>query len=127
MNTNSDNLFIKKLRNDLGLNQTKFASKIGVSLRTIQNWEGGKRNIPEWALKNIENLSKTLKREEKVEALHKDFELTDEVIDIIESAILLYKDELLKRSDLLKDLIQAEKLATKLELMSNLKASGRLK
>lgn len=33
---------IERLRNLLNLTQEAFASKLGVSTRTIQNWEGGK-------------------------------------------------------------------------------------
>jgi len=34
---------IKKLRKQLGLNQTEFGKKIGKSLRAIQEWESGRR------------------------------------------------------------------------------------
>lgn len=36
---------IKELRNELGLSQAKFASKFGVPLRTVQDWEYGKREV----------------------------------------------------------------------------------
>lgn len=37
---------IKEIRSKLGLSQTEFAKRIGVTLRTIQNWESGAK-IPE--------------------------------------------------------------------------------
>lgn len=37
---------IKKIRKELGLTQVKFAQKLGVDTKTIQNWEAGK-TIPQ--------------------------------------------------------------------------------
>jgi len=34
---------IKELRKSLGLSQAKFATKFGIPLRTVQDWEYGKR------------------------------------------------------------------------------------
>ncbi len=36
---------IKELRKGLGLSQAKFAEKFGVPLRTVQDWEYGKREV----------------------------------------------------------------------------------
>lgn len=36
---------LKKLRKELGLSQAKFAEKFGIPIRTIQDWEYGKREI----------------------------------------------------------------------------------
>lgn len=36
---------LKELRNSKGLTQTEFAEKLGINIRTVQNWEGG-TNIP---------------------------------------------------------------------------------
>ncbi|MCF2875405.1 MULTISPECIES: helix-turn-helix domain-containing protein [unclassified Tenacibaculum] len=47
---------IKQLRKELGLNQTQLAEKLGVSMRTVQNWEGEQRNIPDWVSNSIRNL-----------------------------------------------------------------------
>ena len=41
---------IKEIRELTGLNQTDFAKKYNIPLRTYQNWEGGKRNPPEYVL-----------------------------------------------------------------------------
>jgi len=35
---------IKKVRAELQVSQSEFAAMIGVSLRTLQNWEQGRRN-----------------------------------------------------------------------------------
>lgn len=39
---NNSDLEIKKIRSELGLSQDELAGKIGVTIRTIQNWEAGK-------------------------------------------------------------------------------------
>ena len=36
---------LKELRKELGLSQAKFAEKFGIPLRTIQDWEYGKREV----------------------------------------------------------------------------------
>lgn len=36
---------LKELRKKLGLSQAKFAEKFGIPIRTIQDWEYGKREI----------------------------------------------------------------------------------
>lgn len=45
---------IKELRESTGLSQTEFGKRLGgIPLRTIQNWENGVRNPPEWAVELI--------------------------------------------------------------------------
>ncbi len=39
----------KKLRNSIGLSQTKLANEMGVTLRTISRWERGEFPIPKIA------------------------------------------------------------------------------
>ncbi len=58
-------LDIIKIREDLGLTQLELAEKIGVSPRTIQNWEAGKK-IPDTKHELLRSLSEgeMLKREE---------------------------------------------------------------
>lgn len=53
-NLNSDD--IKQIRKELGLTQTQFALKLGVSMRTVQNWEGNQRNIPNWVSYSVQYL-----------------------------------------------------------------------
>lgn len=36
-----NDLDIKKIRTDLGLTQVEFAKRLGISMRTVQNWESG--------------------------------------------------------------------------------------
>lgn len=45
MNYKLDGEFLKDLRSDKGLTQTQLAEDLGVSVRTIQNWE--LRGIPQ--------------------------------------------------------------------------------
>lgn len=45
---------IKELRQSTGLSQTKFGQLLGgIPLRTIQNWENGVRQCPEWVVELI--------------------------------------------------------------------------
>lgn len=41
---------IKEIREATGLKMTKFAEKYGIPYRTIQNWEGGVTEAPEYVL-----------------------------------------------------------------------------
>lgn len=36
---------LKELRKELGLSQAKFAEKFSIPIRTIQDWEYGKREV----------------------------------------------------------------------------------
>ena len=36
-----NDLDIKKIRTDLGLTQVEFAKRLGISMRTVQNWDSG--------------------------------------------------------------------------------------
>jgi len=47
---------VHKLRERTGLTQEKFASKLGVTLPTINRWENGRAKPSPLALKQIENL-----------------------------------------------------------------------
>ncbi|MGF1934131.1 MAG: helix-turn-helix domain-containing protein [Nostoc sp. ChiQUE02] len=47
---------IRELRQQLDLSQEKFASKLGVSLRTINRWENGSTVPSQMALKLIEEM-----------------------------------------------------------------------
>ena len=39
---------IKEIRTITGLSQTAFGEKYHIPMRTIQNWEGGQRECPEY-------------------------------------------------------------------------------
>lgn len=36
---------LKKIREDLGMNRTEFSNYIGIPLRTIEEWEAGRRQM----------------------------------------------------------------------------------
>ena len=46
-----NDLDIKKIRTDLGLTQVEFAKRLGISMRTVQNWESGV--AASWRWRNV--------------------------------------------------------------------------
>ncbi len=48
------NMDVKKLRKELNMTQTEFGNMFGIPVRTIQEWESGRRTPPEYVLKLIE-------------------------------------------------------------------------
>lgn len=44
---------LKKIREDLGMNRTVFSHYIGVPLRTLEEWEAGRRKMPDYVLRLI--------------------------------------------------------------------------
>lgn len=49
---------IKELRMLSGLSQQAFSEKYGIPKRSIENWEGGKRNPPEYVVNLLERVVK---------------------------------------------------------------------
>jgi len=45
---------IKELRASTGMTQSEFGKYFNIPMRTIQNWEGGKRNCPKYLVELIE-------------------------------------------------------------------------
>ena len=45
---------VKELRTAAGMTQKAFAEYFGVSLRTVESWEGGKRNCLDYVLELME-------------------------------------------------------------------------
>lgn len=45
---------IKHLRNLAGLTQKQFSTRLGIPLRTIEDWDSGKREPPEYVARLIE-------------------------------------------------------------------------
>lgn len=45
---------VKELRTATGMTQKEFAEYFGVSLRTVESWEGGKRNCLDYVLALME-------------------------------------------------------------------------
>ena len=48
---------IKEIREITGLNQTEFAKKYDIPLRTYQHWENGDRNPPQYVLTMLHRLA----------------------------------------------------------------------
>ncbi len=44
---------LKKIRAELGLNRTEFSHYIGIPLRTLEEWEAGRRQMPDYVLRLI--------------------------------------------------------------------------
>ena len=44
---------LKKTRESLGMNRTEFSHYIGIPLRTLEEWEAGRRQMPEYVLRLI--------------------------------------------------------------------------
>jgi len=55
---------VKALRKRLGLTQSKFAEKMGVTLQAVQHWEQGRRSVAGSAEKLMECLGKKRKIKE---------------------------------------------------------------
>ena len=49
---------IQEIRELLGINKTAFAKRYGIPYRTVQDWELGLRNPPEWLLPIMERIVK---------------------------------------------------------------------
>ncbi len=47
---------IQELRKKTGLSQSKFAEYFGIPLRTVQEWEQGRRKPPEYIPKLLERI-----------------------------------------------------------------------
>ena len=60
---------IKMLREQTGLSRKDFSAHIGVPLRTIEDWEAGRRRPPEYIPRLI---SYQLKYEELIEKMQKE-------------------------------------------------------
>lgn len=44
---------VKKARKATGLSQSEFAGYLEIPVRTLQQWEQGRRNLPDYVLKLI--------------------------------------------------------------------------
>lgn len=47
---------VKELRMLSGLSQQAFSEKYGIPKRSIENWEGGKRNPPEYVISLLDRV-----------------------------------------------------------------------
>lgn len=55
--------WLKKIRKETGLSQSKFAAKFGIPTRTLQEWEQGRKNPPNYVK---EMIKKILELEQKM-------------------------------------------------------------
>lgn len=44
---------LKKIREHLEMNRTEFSRYIGIPLRTLEEWEAGRRQMPDYVLRLI--------------------------------------------------------------------------
>ena len=44
---------LRLLRAELGLNRKEFALEYGIPLRTVEDWEHGKRKMPDYVLRSL--------------------------------------------------------------------------
>ncbi len=60
---------LKKIREDLGMNRTEFSHYIDIPLRTLEEWEAGRRRMPDYVLRLIAYYAKMqrLLAEKKIE------------------------------------------------------------
>ena len=42
---------LKKIRADLGMNRTEFSRYVDIPLRTLEEWEAGRRQMPDYVLR----------------------------------------------------------------------------
>ena len=52
---------LKEIREMLGMNRTEFSRYMGIPLRTLEEWEAGRRQMPEYVLRLIAYYVKTQK------------------------------------------------------------------
>lgn len=44
---------MKELRKEIGLNRREFSDYMGIPLRTLEEWESGRRRMPDYVLRLI--------------------------------------------------------------------------
>ena len=42
---------LKEIRQDLGMNRTEFSHYVDIPLRTLEEWEAGRRQMPDYVLR----------------------------------------------------------------------------
>lgn len=56
---------IKEIRKQTGLNQSQFAEKFHLKLRTVRAWEQGQRNTPDYVMYMIQRILELENKSEK--------------------------------------------------------------
>ena len=106
-------LELKKLRKDLGLTQAEMAKVVGVDIKTIQNWEGG-RKIPRTKygiLRNIqtEGLQQSLPQKNAEEAsVSKSKYVTPELVEQLINEIRNQQAQLVAANNALSMTVQSQ-------------------
>jgi len=49
---------VTKIRNLLGISRAEFSRRYEIPIRTLENWEAGVRQAPEWTVKMLERIVK---------------------------------------------------------------------
>jgi len=44
---------LKRIRQELGMNRTEFSQYMGIPLRTLEEWEAGRRQMPDYVFRLI--------------------------------------------------------------------------
>jgi DNA-binding transcriptional regulator YiaG len=57
-----DSKDVKELRQSLGLSQSNFASKLGMTITTVNRWENGKCKPSNLAAEKLEKLQSKIKK-----------------------------------------------------------------
>lgn len=50
---------LKKIRENLGMNRTEFSRYVDIPLRTLEEWEAGRRQMPDYVLRLLTYYTKT--------------------------------------------------------------------
>ena len=61
---------LKEIRQDLGMNRTEFSHYVDIPLRTLEEWEAGRRQMPDYVLRLLTYYTamERLMAEKKIEA-----------------------------------------------------------
>jgi len=46
--------YLREIRTESGMNRREFAEYFGIPLRTMEDWEGAKRKMPDYLLRLVE-------------------------------------------------------------------------
>ena len=60
---------IKEIRQLSGLSQAKFSEKYGIPKRTVESWEMGERNCPEYLIKLLRRVVEEDVKNEKLSTI----------------------------------------------------------
>ena len=49
---------LKNIRQELGMNRTQFSNYVDIPLRTLEEWEAGRRQMPDYVLRLLDYYTK---------------------------------------------------------------------